>query len=542
MAQYSEKHLGADLVKSAEYDDSEANVSHLASDEPQLQRQMKNRHIAMISIGGVIGTGLFLGTASGLANGGPVGLLLGYLAIGSLCYCTMISLGEMAAFLPIPGGHITFAERFVDPAWSFTLGWMYCYNWVIILPAELSAASVLINYWDKRVNNAVWITMCLIVVVLINALGAGAYGEAEFVFASIKVITITGLIILGIVLDLGGGPNHDRIGFRYWKHPGPFNQYNGIPGTKGRFLAWWAVMTQAAFSYIGTEVVAMAGAEAKNPRRNIPKAIKRVYIRILLFYIGGVIIIGLLVPYNYPNLGLGSSNAAGSPFVIAIETAGIKGLPSVINACLLTSAWSAGNSDLYCSSRALYSLAINGNAPKIFRRVSKRGLPWVALIPCALLGCLAYMDVSNGSGKVFGWFANMTAIAGLASWFCINVTYIRFYKGLKVQGIDRKTMPYTTIFQPYAAWYGAILCFVVCFFSGWSVFLKGGWDTATFVTNYLPMMLFPVMYIGAKLYMRKPLVKYSEMDFKTGLAEVLAASYDEPPPRNWLERIWGYVM
>lgn len=181
----------------------------------------------------------------------------------------------------------------------------------------------------------------------------GAYGEAEFVFASIKVITITGLIILGIVLDLGGGPNHDRLGFRYWKHPGPFNQYNGIKGSKGRFLAWWAVMTQAAFSFIGTEIVAIAGGETRNPRRNIPKAIKRVYVRILLFYIGGVTIIGLLVPYTDNGLNLKDSTAAKSPFVIAMQHAGIKGLPSLLNACFLTSAWSAASSDLYSSSRAL---------------------------------------------------------------------------------------------------------------------------------------------------------------------------------------------
>ncbi len=157
---------------------------------------------------------------------------------------------------------------------------------------------------------------------------SGAYGEAEFFFASIKVITITGLIILGIVLDLGGGPSHDRIGFRYWKNPGPFAQFDGIPGAEGRFLAWWTLMTQAAFSFIGTEVVAIAGGEAKNPRRNIPKAIRRVYIRLLLFYIGGVAIIVLLVPYDDPDLSLQRSDAGKSPFVIAIRHAGIKGLPS----------------------------------------------------------------------------------------------------------------------------------------------------------------------------------------------------------------------
>ncbi|PCH39052.1 amino acid permease [Wolfiporia cocos MD-104 SS10] len=528
------------------YSDSEANVSVSPTGSlehgPGLKRQMKNRHISMISIGGVIGTGLFVGTATSLTQGGPVGLLLGYLLVGSLCYSVMVCLGEMAALLPVAGAHITFAERFVDPAWSFALGWLYWYFWTIALPAEISAAAILINYWNTTVNDGVWIAICLVVIIIINMFGVGIYGEAEFVFASIKVLTITGLIILGIVLDLGGGPNHDRIGFRYWKHPGPFAQFAGIPGATGRFLAWWAVMTQAAYSFIGTEVVALAGAEAKNPRRNIPKAIRNVYIRIILFYVGGVIVIGLLVPYTDPRLNLTSGTAAASPFVIAIETAGIKALPSLINACLLTAAWSAGNSDLYGSSRALYGLAVNGNAPKIFMTVNKRGLPWVALIVNAALGCLAFMGIGSGSGTVFGWLANMIALAGLFSWFAISVTYIRFHKGVQVQQIDPELFPYKAPLQPYLSWYSAILCFIICFFSAYSVFLKGDWNTATFVTNYIPMMMFPVLYIGKRLYSRTKLVPYDEMDFKTGLDEAIAASYDEPPPRNWAERIWQVLM
>ncbi len=180
-------------------------------------------------------------------------------------------------------------------------------------------------------------------------------------------------------------------------------------------------MSQAAFAFIGTEIVAIAAGEAKNPRRNIPKAIKRVYVRILLFYIGGVTIIGLLVPYTNPDLKLETSNAAKSPFVIAIKTAGIKGLPSVINAALLTSAWSAASSDLYSSSRALCmyddlsyasatltrtmidGLALNGNAPKVFTRVSTWGLPYVAVATNAAFGLLAYMAATTNAGNVFTW-------------------------------------------------------------------------------------------------------------------------------------------
>ncbi|PPQ72714.1 hypothetical protein CVT26_003009 [Gymnopilus dilepis] len=542
----SEKIEGKDAARVTHISDTESlrgDVDPITGENP-LVRQLKNRHIAMISIGGVIGTGLFLGTANALRNGGPVGLLLGYTVMGSICYSVMISLGEMVAFLPIPGGHIKLAERFVDPAFSFTMGWNYWYNWVIVLPAELSAASVLIGFWNKEISPAVWITVCMVVVIVINLLGAGAYGEAEFIFASIKVITITGLIILGIVLDLGGGPDHDRLGFRYWKHPGPFVQFHDIAGAKGRFLGFWAVLTQAAFSYIGTEIVAIAAGEAKNPRRNLPRAIKRVYIRILLFYILGTFIIGLLVPSTDPGLNLASAQgtAAASPFVIAIKRSGIRALPSIINACLLTSAWSAASSDLYTSSRALYGLAASGNAPKIFLRASGNGLPYVSVIFNSFFALLSYMGTKSGSGRVFGWFSNMTSIAGLMTWFGISVTYLRFYAGLKNQGIDRTTLPFYSRFQPFAAWYAMISCFIVCLLSGWAVFLKGAWATDTFVTNYLPLVLFPILYLGAKYYYREPAKKPHEMDFVTNIKEIEADTYDDPPPRNKAEAFWQWLM
>ncbi|KAF9513654.1 hypothetical protein BS47DRAFT_1362222 [Hydnum rufescens UP504] len=456
-----------------------------------LKRQLKARHIAMISIGGVIGTGLFLGTGNALKNGGPVGLLLGYITMGTICYAVMLCLGEMVSYLPIPGGHIKLAERFVNPAFSFTMGWNYWYNWVIVLPAELSAAAVLIDYWEHhKVNDAAWITICLVVVIIINMLGAGAYGEAEFVFASIKVITITGLIILGIILDLGGGPDHDRIGFRYWKHPGPFVQFNKIGGAKGRFLGWWSVMTQAAFSYIG--------------------------LRLHPIY---------------------------SVLASSISRAGIKGLPSVINAALLTSAWSAASSDLFTSSRALYGLSISGNAPRIFSRTSRSGLPYVSVIFCSLFCTLSYMGVKSGSGKVFGWFANMTAIAGLMTWFGIAVTYVRFYAGMKAQGFDRSKLPFWSRLQPFAAWYVIVSTLVICFFSGFQVFLKDSWKTSDFVTNYLPFALFPILYFGARYgFYRTPMVDAVDMDFITGIAQVEADSYDEPPPKNFLAKFWSWLM
>ncbi|WVQ73166.1 hypothetical protein IAR50_002730 [Cryptococcus sp. DSM 104548] len=535
-------HFGSTIAPAITRGDEDGD--EVVAPKDGLQRNLKARHMAMISIGGVIGTGLFLGTGSALAHGGPLGLFMGYALMGSICLCVMLCLGEMISYLPVPGGHITLAQRFVDPALAFTMGWNYWYNWVIILPAELSAAAVLINLWNDTINNALWISICLIVVIVINLFGVAAYGEAEFWFSSIKVLTIVGLIILGIIITAGGGPNHQSIGFQYWRNPGPFVQYDDIKGSLGRFLGFWAVLTQAAFSYIGTEIVAIAAAEAKNPRRNLPKAIKRVYIRILIFYLGGTFIIGLICPSNEDGLALNSGNALASPFVIAIKKAGIPALPSIINACLLTSAWSAASSDLYTSSRALYGLALSGKAPKLFARTTKRGLPYISLALCAAFGLLAFMSLQSTAGKVFGYFSNLTAAAGLMTWWGICFIYIRFEKGLRVQGIARSSLPYASglNYRASAAWYAIVMITIILFFSAWSVFLKDSWDTATFVTNYLPLWLFPVLWVGYKFIKKTHFVRASEMDFLTGLAEIEADCYEEAPPRNFAEKVWNAIM
>lgn len=278
-------------------------------------------------------------------------------------------------------------------------------------------------------------TVCFVLILAINFLGARAYGEAEFWFSSIKVVTIVGLILLGVILMCGGGPNHDPIGFRYWIDPGPFAQLSlggdgaFIPGTWGRFLAFWACLVQAAFcefpnlkllmiAFIGTEIIATTLGEAKNPRATVPKAIKRVFWRILVFYIGGIFIISVLVNYDNPLLLNGSGDASASPFVIAIQNAGISALPSIINAVILIAAWSAGNSDLYAASRTLYSLALEHQTPGVFRRCTKQGLPIWCVLVTGLFGVLAYMNTGGATAiTAFNWLYNVSSITGIVTWW-----------------------------------------------------------------------------------------------------------------------------
>ncbi|EIM81052.1 amino acid transporter [Stereum hirsutum FP-91666 SS1] len=483
----------------------------------ELHRGLKNRHAQMISIGGVIGTGLFLGTAASLADGGPLGLLLGYAIVSTACIAMMLSLGELITLLPVAGGQVTLSGRFVDPALAFAMGWNYWYSWVVTLPAELSAAAVLVNYWNSSINNALWITIFGIVVVAINFLGTRAFGEAEFWFASVKVITIVGLIICGLVIDLGGAPDHDRLGFRYWHNPGPLVQYDDIGGSLGRFLGMWSVLIGAGYAYLGTEILGMTAAEIQNPTKNIPKAIRGIWIRILIFYILGVFILGMIVPSDNNLLTTSTGTAASSPWVIAIQLSGIKVLPHIANACFLTAAWSAGSSDLYTSSRAMYGLATIGQAPKIFARTNKYGTPIYAIGLSVALGFLAYMGVTGNSSTVFGYFSNMSTVSGMFNWFGICLTSIRFRQGLKAQGISHKNLPWYSPLQPYAAWWGLGWTFLIIVFADWSVFLKGNWDTASFITNYLPIPIFIILYFGYKFWYKTKIVSLEEMDFVTGI-------------------------
>ncbi|GAA6028004.1 hypothetical protein JCM8097_001825 [Rhodosporidiobolus ruineniae] len=540
-----EKHGGAYTTKGGE--NGQVTMRGLDSDAPEgtVHRGLKARHLQMIAIGGCIGTGLFVGAGSALATGGPLGLWLGYSLMGCIVGTMMIALGEMVTLFPVSGAFVHYTARFVDPAAGFALGWNYWYSYAITLPTEITAAALVIQFWRDDINVAVWITVFYVVICAFNFVGVRAYGEAEFWFSILKILTILGLILLGIIITAGGVPGTDPIGFRYWRNPGPFQQLNGIGGSWGRFLAFWSTLVQGAFSYLGTEIVALTAGEAQNPRRNMPKAIRRVFFRIITFYFLGTFIMGLIVSPNDPDLSNGEGVLA-SPWVIAINNAGIKGLPSVVNTAVLLSAFSAGNSDLYASSRTLYGLACDGKAPAFFRRCTKNGLPIWCLVATAAVGLLAYMNVSTGSTKAFGYLSNLSSITGLITWACINFSYIRFYHGCKKQGIDRNEFPFKAPLQPYASYFGLFMLLVIIFLNGFSVFLHGNWAVGDFIVDYVTCWIFIVLYIGWKLFKRTKFVRLESMDFFTGRRELDQMAEDEAEkytkPTTWYGKLWDWLM
>ncbi|PHH51999.1 Dicarboxylic amino acid permease [Ceratocystis fimbriata CBS 114723] len=490
------------------------------SDDTKLERGLKARHITMIAIGGAVGTGLIIGTGRSLATAGPGSIFISYSMMGVLVYTVMCGLGEMAAWLPMSAGFTGYASRFCHPSLGFALGWCYWFKYIIVTPNQLTAASLVIQYWVDRdkINPGVFIAIFLVVIVCINYFGIRFFGEFEFWLSSFKVITILSLIMMSFILVLGGGPDHDRKGFRYWDDPGAFATYKNIPGNTGRFVAFWSTMINAVFAYLGTELVGVTVGEAQNPRRTIPRAIRLTFWRIVVFYILSVLLIGCLVPYNSPELAFAnksSSSAAASPFVVAIKLAGIDVLPDIINACILVFVFSASNSDLYIASRTLYALASDGNAPAIFKRTDKSGVPIYALGLSAFIACLAFMNVSDDSKKIFNYLVNLVTIFGLLTWISILITHIYFVKGRVAQGLTDDQMPYVAPFGLWGSYIALFLCIVVAITKNFTAFI-GGFDKVNFITGYIGIPIYIIGFFGHRWYTKSKFIPSDQIDFYTG--------------------------
>ncbi|KAF9439122.1 hypothetical protein BGZ76_011360 [Entomortierella beljakovae] len=515
---------------------------NLAGKHDQLARGLKSRHIQFLALGGAIGTGLFVGSGSILAQTGPAPLFMAYMSMMLIVWNVMNNLAEMVVYLPMRGITVPyFVGRFVDPSLAFTVGWNYWYTYAILIAAEATAAGIVIDYWGLDVNIAVWITIVLVVMLLLNIIAVSFFGEAEFWFASIKLITICGLIILGIVIFFGGGPNQDSVlGFHYWKTVGAFVPYKA-EGSTGRFLAYWHAFISAGFAFITSpELIAIAAGETIDPRRNIPKAARRFVWRLGIFYGISSLLIGILVPSNDKNL-LGASNASASPFVIGIQRVGIPVLSHLINAAILTSAWSAGNSFLYSGSRVLYSMSLNGQAPKIFSTTNRKGVPWAAVLFTWCFGLLAYLNVSNAGATVFTWFSNISTISGFIAWIIVMITYLRFRRAMEYNNLLH-TLPYKTPFQPYATYFTLFMVSLLTITSGFQTFIP--FVAKDFVACYITIPVFVVLYVGHKAYYRTPLyIPVDQIDAITGKKEMdeLEAMGKKRVPRNWLERAWFWL-
>ncbi|GFF26130.1 proline-specific permease [Aspergillus lentulus] len=496
-----------------------------------VRQGLYQRHMQMIALAGTIGTGLFLSSGQALVMAGPLGAFLAYSIVGLAVSSVVLTVGEMGALVPLSGGLVRYAEYFFDPAMAFANGWNQVYLYSVTLPAEIVAASVLIEFWTT-VNNAIWITVFSVLVLATALVLVRIYGELEFSFAILKILLIVGVNIMALVITCGGGPDGESIGFRYWRDPGPFVQYLGIEGSLGQFLGFWTTLNNAVFAYSGIQNITIPAAETKFPRHSIPEATRRVLYRIFLFYVLSIFMMGLVVPSNDPTLLRLTGTASQSPFVIAARRAGIKTVPSIINAAILTSAWSAGNSYILFGSRILYGMAVHGHAPAVFKRLNHFSVPYVAISFIGLFMCLGYMTLSHSSTIVFRWLRDVVSVATLVDWIIVCIVYLRFYYGCKKQGVDRhKELPWAAPFQPYFTWASLILFTLLLITGGFSTFISGHWDTETFVASYINIPVVLGLYYGYKFWKKTRIIALENIPLVGLIQFYLSHDEEEPEPQ-----------
>lgn len=499
---------------------------------------LHQRHIQMIALAGTVGTGLFLSSGRAIAHSGPLGAFLSYSIIGLAVASVVFGVGEMGSLAPLQGGIIRYCDIFFDEALAFANGWNQIYSYIVSIPAELVACAVIVEFW-VTVNSAIWITIFGAIMIVTALLFVRVYGELEFGFSMLKIMLIIGINVMALVITCGGAPNHKTIGFEFWKSPyGPFVQYLEIKGSLGRFLGFWATFSNALYAYSGIENITVAAAETRYPRQAIPMAARRIFVRILVFYIITIFMMTLVVSSGNPDLLSESGTAAQSPFVIAAKSAGIKVVPSIINAIVLTSAWSSGNSNMLGGSRILYGLAVQGHAPAIFKRLNRFSIPYVAVALYGVFMALGYMCLSSGASVAFTWLQDLVSISTLVNWITLLIVYLRFLYGCKKQGIDRKReLPWAAPFQPYGAWFSLIIFILLFLTGGFTTFINGQWSTETFISSYFNLPFIIIVYFGYKFTKRTKIIPLEEIPIRPFIEHYRQNPEPEPAPKRGLRRL-----
>ncbi|KAH9908904.1 amino acid permease-domain-containing protein [Xylariomycetidae sp. FL2044] len=530
-----------------------------ALESRSLRRGLAQRHLSMLGIAGAIGTGLFLGLGSAIRVAGPLGALLAYATVGLVVCAVQFALGEVSALIPVTGSFVRHADFLVDEALGFAVGWNLVYGNLLAVPGEITAVVVLFGFWDWSsggdggVPAPVWIVLFMLLTVGVGLAFVRVFGEIEFVFALVKVGLVILLILLGLAIDVGAVPGTPAIGFAHWRDPGgggPFVEHPAARGAWGKFLGYWSVMTSAVFSFAGVESLAMAAAETRNPRTAIPAACKRVFVRIVVFYMLAIFVVGLLVSSADPRLRDSSGSAAQSPFVIAASAAGIPAIPSIVNAVVITSAWSASNQSLLAGTRVLYGLALRGQAPRVFLRTTSWGVPYVCTMLFAAGMTLAFMSLSSGALTVFWWLVDLTAAGVLVSWCVILLNHIRLREAMRRQGFKWERLPWGSWWSVYSSYTALGMCVLILLTSGFEVFTIGGWDTSTFVSSYLDVPLVLSAYSMWKYIKKTRVVSLENLPLKAAFEQAERSidnsddeEYDEedgllPTTKKKPQRVW----
>ncbi|TDL98554.1 amino acid permease [Macrococcus brunensis] len=478
------------------------------SNNNEVQRLLKPRHISMIAIGGCIGTGLFMTSGGAIRDAGPGGALLGFLIIGIMVFFLMTSLGEMATYLPISGSFSTYATRFVDPSLGFALGWNYWFNWVITVAADVSIAASVIKYWAifDFLPGWGWSLVFLALIFLLNTLSVKVYGESEYWFALVKVVTVVLFLIIGVLTIFGilGG---EYIGLKnFTTGEAPF-----LGGSlSGSFLTILGVFLVAGFSFQGTELVGITAGESEEPEKTIPRAIKQVFWRILIFYILSIFVIGLIIPYTNPNL-MGGDSISKSPFTLVFENAGLAFAASFMNAVILSSILSAGNSGMYASTRMLYAMGKDGLASRKFSETNEKGVPIPSLLATFVVVVIIFLVERVASGA-YEYIVAASGLTGFIAWLGIAISHYRFRRAFYRQNKDLSVLKYKAMWFPFGPIFAFMLCLFVIIGQDTDLILRGEFELNGFLITYMGIPIFLAFYLYHKVKYKTKKIPLEQVD------------------------------
>ncbi|KAF1991754.1 hypothetical protein K402DRAFT_409351 [Aulographum hederae CBS 113979] len=515
-----------------------SSIEEIPQNADGLVRSLSNRQIQWIAVGGSIGTALFVSIGWGLIEGGPGSLFLAFFIYATFIGAINNGMAEMATHMPISGSFLRFAGKWVDDAFGFVAGWNFFLYEAILIPFEISALNLVLTFWRDDIPVGAVCGACIVLYAVFNVFAVKWYGEAEFWLSTGKVLLIIILFCFTFITMVGGNPQHDAYGFRYWNTPGAFAEYIST-GTKGRFEGFLGALFTAAWTIVGPEYIAMVAGEAIYPRSTIKQAFKTVYWRFGIFFVLGSLCVGIVLPSNDPTLlhvldTEGTASGAASPYIIAMQNLGVTGLPHLTNALLVTSIFSAGNSYVYMATRSLYGLSLDGMAPKFLRATTRHGIPYYCFIITMVFPFLSFLAMGSGSAQAIKWLVNLVTASQVLNYVIMGITYTFFFRACKAQGLDRKSLPYYGWFQPWCNYYGLTFCSIIVIIQGYTVFLPGKWDVGTFFTYYTMIFVCIVLFVGWKVVKKTKFVKPMEADlvWEAPIIDRYEASI-EPPLGMW---------
>lgn len=483
----------------------EANDFKAIDPHSGVKRGLKTRHVSMMALAGIIGPGLLIGSGGALSAGGPAALIIGFGVIGIIAFSIMQSLGELTTLYPSGGAFTDLGDRFVDKAFGVAVGWNYFIIWFCVLANEYNVISSVMVFWSDKVPLYGYFLIFWFAFLGFQLLGVETFGEAEFWLALLKLVGLVAYFLFSIIYVSGGVKGAPAIGTLYWRDPGAFA--DGFRGVASVFVF-------CSTFYAGVESIAVAATESKNPGRAIPLAIRQVFVRIVVVYMGSAFFFGLTCPSNAQGLVGGSSRALRSPMTVAIQNAGWEAGVHLINAFIFVTCLSAVNSSIYIGSRTLLFMAQDGKAPRFLGYTDKRGVPVYAIVFTNLCGALSMMNVSTGASKAYSYIVNLSGVSTFLVWGAISFIHIRFRSAWKAQGHSIDELPFKSLWYPWNAYFGLAANVFLALVQGWSTLAP--FDAGPFVDAYILLPLFPIIYFGYKFINKTKLWNIHEVDLQSG--------------------------